>query len=141
VKVVLLVSLMVTALSSVVPSVPAQQLGYLPEMLGEWDIMYPGPDTMIRRDYRERLELRADGTYVWSPAPVWAVPTGRWGVFRSQDGVLRLCFETKAGDLRCQVLVLIDIPGSGWTFHWQRTRGDAVVFADRIFMASRSKPP
>lgn len=121
-------------------SVAAQELGYLEEVLGAWDIKYPGPDGMITEAYVERLELRRDGTYSWNPAPAWAPKTGKWGVVRTQDGKLRLCFEEKQGRLRCNYLVLMQIEKGGPFFlNWQRTRADAVVFTDRVFRADRPK--
>lgn len=118
----------------------AQELGYLEEVLGVWDVKYPGRDGMINEAYVERLELRCDGTYSWNPAPPWAPRTGKWGILKTQDRELRLCFEEKQGRLRCNYLVLMQLEKGGPFFlNWQRTRGDAVIFADRIFRADRPK--
>lgn len=95
---------------------------------------------MITGDHVERLELRRDGTYSWDPAPAWAHTTGKWGVMKTQDGGLRLCFEEKQGRFRCNYLVLMSLEKGRPVFlNWQRTRGDAVIFADRIFRANRPK--
>ncbi len=114
-------------------------LGYVDEMLGSWHVKYPGQDGMIDSSYHETLDLRADGTYRWSPVPRWARPSGHWGVVRTDDGYLRLCFEGIEGERRCNFLVLATLPGVLTTLNWQRSRGDAVVFADRIFRADRAQ--
>ena len=120
--------------------VAAPELGYIEEMFGSWNVKYPGPDGMIEQGYVERLDLRRDGTYYRDPLPAWASKTGRWGVVRTPDGTLRLCFEEKQGGLRCNYLVLIQVEKGGPFFlNWQRTHGKAVIFKDRIFFADRPK--
>lgn len=121
--------------------VTAEELGYIEEVLGLWEVKYPGPDGMINEDHVERLELRRDGTYVWNPPPAWARRTGKWGIVKARDGELRLCFEEKTTTrLRCNYLVLMQLErGAPFFLNWQRTRGDVVAFADRIFRADRPK--
>jgi hypothetical protein len=107
-------------------------------LLGAWEVKYPGPDEMIQDDYSERLELKGNGTFTWTPPPPWAMQTGNWSVEIRQDSTLRLCFENKWGGFRCHYLVLIQMRKGGPFFlHWTRTRGDVVIFADRIFRADR----
>lgn len=114
------------------------------EILGLWDVKYPGPDGMIIDSYSERLELKRDGTYIWNPSPSWAPKNGVWGVRKTPDGSLVLCFEeNNAFTLRCNYLVIISLPfkeGISIFLNWQRTHGDAVVFDDRIFRADRPTP-
>lgn len=117
----------------------ASGLGFLDAALGFWEVRYPGPDGMIIDENPEVLELRSDGSYTWSPPPSWAAQTGKWGVVRRQDGLM-LCFEEKAQGLRCNYLILSQFEKNGpVSMHWQRTAGDAVIFADRIFRADRPK--
>jgi hypothetical protein len=114
-------------------------LGYVETVLGVWHVKYPGNDGMIVSDYHEMLDFRPDGTYRWSPAPKWVKTSGRWGVVRTDEGYLRLCFEGITGARRCNFLVIFTLPGVSTSLNWQRSRGDAVVFADRIFRADRPK--
>lgn len=121
-------------------AITADALGYIDEAMGLWEVKYPGFDGMIRDDHVEWLELKGDGTYVWNPPPVWAPRIGKWGVTRTQEGHLKLCFEEKTKSLRCNFLVLTQFEKGGpFSLNWQRTCGDAVVFADRIFRADRPK--
>lgn len=107
-------------------------------LMGAWEVKYPGPDDMIQDDYSERLELKGDGTFSWNPAPAWAPKTGTWLVEQTHDNVLRLGFEDKWGHVRWNYLVLIQMKKGGPLFlNWQSTRGDVVIFADRIFRADR----
>ena len=119
-------------------NVGSQQLGLIEEALGHWDVKYPGPDEMIREDYTERLELKRNGTYAWDPPPAWAPRTGEWGVIKTEDGFLKLIFSDTHGRPRWGYLVLMKIGKDGCYFmNWTRTRGDAVIFADRIWRADR----
>ena len=118
----------------------SQELGLIEEAVGEWDVKYPGQDEMILEDYVERLELKRDGTYSWTPPPAWAARTGEWGVIKTEDGFLKLCFTDTHGRPRWGYLVLMKIGKDGPFFlNWQRTYGDAVIFADRIFRADRPR--
>ena len=119
---------------------PVQELGLIEAALGEWDIKYPGPDEMIREDYVEKLELKRDGTYSWNSPPTWAPRTGEWGIIKTEDGFLKLCFKDTHGRWRWGYLVLMKIGKVGSYFmNWTRTRGDAVLFADRIWRADRPR--
>lgn len=80
------VTLLMAAVFAGGTGVAAEELGYIEEVLGLWDVKYPGPDGMITEGYVERLELRRDGTYLWNPPPAWALKTGKWGVVKTQDG-------------------------------------------------------
>ena len=118
----------------------SQELGLIEEALGHWDVKYPGPDEMIREDYVEKLELKRDGTYSWDPPPGWAPKNGDWGVIKTEDGLLKLVFRDTHGRIRSGFLVLMKIGKDGPFFlNWQRTYGDAVIFADRIFRADRPR--
>lgn len=116
-------------------------LRYMEGLLGPWDVMYPSADGKIDKAYSERLVLRDDCTYSWNPAPPWAANIGRWTVMDTEDGLTRLCFEARGGSrFRCNYLVVIQFdPSETHFFNWTRTRGDAVIFTDRIFQATR--PP
>ena len=116
----------------------SQKTWIIEEALGNWEVKYPGPDGMIREDYTEKLELKRDGTYSWNPSPVWAPAVGEWGVVKTEDRLLKLCFKDMDERWRWGYLVLIKLGRSGTYFmNWTRTRGDAVIFADRIFRADR----
>ena len=123
------------------PSTQAEQeLGLIEAALGEWDIKYPGPDKMIREDYVEKLELKRDGTYSWKPPPAWSPGTGEWGIIKTEDGFLKLCFKDTHGRWRWGFLVLMKVGKVGPIFlNWQRTYGHAVIFADRIWRADRRR--
>lgn len=118
----------------------ADELGYIEELLGHWEIRYPGPDGMIVADYIESLELRIDGTFSWNPTPLWAKQNGRWGVTVDEEsGQIRLYFEERnGGTYRGNWLVLAALPLGGRTvvtLHWQRTCADGVVFDERVLVA------
>ena len=105
---------------------------------GAWEVKYPGPDAMIQDNYIEKLELKRDGTFTWIPTPAWAPKIGIWFVEITQDSTLRLGFEDKWGGFRSNYLVLMQMGKGGPFFlHWTRTRGDVVIFTDRIFRADR----
>src|ERR1019366_9944711 len=107
-------------------------------LLGHWEVQYPGADGMIVEDYIERLELRIDGTFSWTPTPLWARPQGRWGVTVDSDtGQMRLYIEERnGGGYRGNWLVLMRFGAdTEWMFHWQREGADAVVFDDRGLVA------
>src|ERR1035441_427420 len=93
----------------------AEELGYIEELLGHWEIRYPGPDGMIVADYIESLELRIDGTFSWHPTPLWAKQNGRWGVTVDEEsGQIRLYFEERnGGTYRGNWLVLAAVPLGG----------------------------
>ena len=115
-----------------------EEIGFIEEVLGPWDVRYPGPDDMIVLEYTERLELHPDGTFSWTPAPSWAASIGAWHMVRHSNGSMELCFEEANGGMRCQFLVLMRIhPQEPIFMNWQRTDGGAVVFRDRIFRADR----
>lgn len=118
-------------------------LAYFEDLLGTWEIRYPRANGLIREDYVERLELMDDGTFSWTPAPLWAKSGGRYGITQ-EAGRMRLYFEQRQRSvLRGNYLVIIEFPsedGTELTFHWQRTRHDGVVFSDRILMGRRPKP-
>jgi hypothetical protein len=115
----------------------SQGFGLIEEALGNWEVKYPGSDGMIREDYIERLDLKRDGTYRWEPSPVWAPGVGEWGVLKTEEG-LKLGFTDTHGRWRWGFLVLMKVGKDGAYFmNWTRTRGDAVIFADRIFRADR----
>jgi len=114
-----------------------EDLRYLDELLGVWEIGYPRPDGVINASsYAERLELRMDGTYSWTPSPLWARPAGKWGVLADPDtGEFKLYFETRRGGFRGEWLVITtfrDAAPEVRLIHWQRTVTQAVVFNDRI---------
>ena len=116
----------------------SKEVGLIEAALGDWDIKYPGPDEMIREDYVEKLQLKRDGTYLWNPPPLWALGRGEWVVIKTQDGLLKLGFTDRHGRWRWGYLVLMKLGKSETYFmNWTRTRGDAVIFADRIFRADR----
>ena len=113
-------------------------IGLIEEALGQWEVKYPGLDHMIQEDHVENLELKRDGTYTWNPPPVWASRTGEWGVIKTDEGFLKLVFRDLHGRVRSGFLVLMKIGKTGSVFlNWTRTRGDAVLFADRIWRAER----
>lgn len=115
-----------------------QEVGFIEAALGEWHVKYPGPDAMIQEDYVEKLELRRDGTYSWNPPPAWAPKTGVWGVIKTEEGFLKLCFKDTRGRSRWGFLVLMRVGKEGPLYlNWQRTYGHAVIFADRIWRADR----
>ena len=106
----------------------ADELGYIEELLGHWEIRYPGPDGMIVADYIESLELRIDGTFSWNPTPLWAKQNGRWGVTVDEEsGQIRLYFEERnGGTYRGNWLVLAAVPLGGHSvvmLHWHSARG------------------
>lgn len=114
-----------------------EDLHYLDELLGVWEIGYPGPDGVVDvSSYAQRLELRVDGTYSWTPSPLWARLAGRWGVIAdSTTGEFKLYFETRRGGFRGEWLVISifrDSTPEVRLMHWQRTVIQTVVFADRI---------
>lgn len=135
------------------PSNIRSQLFYFPVMIGPWDIFYGGEDGMLRNDFHETLELRGDGTFRWEPLPIWAKPDGQWGLLKDARWVRMkgenqpvnvggeaLCFEKSDGSFRCNYLVLVDLNRDGhWHMNWTRTRGDAVIFVDRLWSAFRPK--
>src|SRR2546425_1111508 len=86
-----------------------RELIYIEDILGPWDVKYPGLDGMIREDHVERLVLMRDGTYKWTPTPDWARSEGEWGITRTTElnDALILCLEQKAGPMRCHFLVVI----------------------------------
>lgn len=114
-------------------------LRYFDELLGHWEVRYPDRVGMLVVDYAEHLELRADGTYLWTPAPLWTKPKGRWGLAGNWEAnQLKLYFEEHRGTFRGQCLVLTDLKIGALTerfIHWQRTQYGAVVFEDRILAA------
>jgi len=76
----------------------AEELGYAEELLGQWEIWYPGPDGMINEGYVESPELRIDGRFSWNPTPLWAKPEGRWGItVKVGTRQMRLYFEERNG--------------------------------------------
>jgi hypothetical protein len=113
------------------------------ELLGRWKILYPGPDGLIREDHVEQLELRADGTYTWAPAPQWAKPAGRYGLTVEDDTRMNLYFEgQQAGTVRSHCLVFTELDVGSHieqAFHWQRTHHEGVVFLDRILTGRRPR--
>ena len=116
-----------------------QEVGLVEEALGDWDIKYPGSDGMIREDYIERLELRRDYTYTWSPPPAWAPSSGVWGVIKTKGG-LKLFFKDNYGRSRFGFLVFMSVEEKGpWYMSWTRTRGDIVICSDRIWRADRPR--
>ncbi len=116
-----------------------QEARYIEEILGEWNVKYPGVDGMIQEDRIENLQLRRDCTFSWNPPPVWAPSAGVWGVIKVPGG-LKLCFKDKHGRTRCGYLVLIPVKANGPYFmNWTRRRGDAVIFTDRIWRADRPR--
>ena len=117
-----------------------QEVGYIERALGDWDVKYPGPDEMIEEDYVEKLELKLDGTYTRDPPPVWAPRIGVWGVVKTEEGFLKLCFEDNRGRLRYGFLVLMKFgTGESYYMNWTRTRGDVIIWSDRIWRADRPK--
>jgi hypothetical protein len=95
---------------------------------------------MIVEDYIERLELSIDGTFSWTPTPLWARAQGRWGVtVDDHTGEMRLYFEERrGGGYRGNWLVLVTLrfgAHTELTMHWQRTYANAVVFDDRVLVA------
>ena len=115
-----------------------QEVGYIEAALGEWHVKYPGHDEMIVEDYVEKLELKRDGTYSWNPSPAWAPSSGVWGVIKTADGLLKLCFRDTRGRSRWGYLVLMRIgTGESYYMNWTRTRGDVIIWADRIWRADR----
>ena len=117
-----------------------QEVGYIEAALGEWHVKYPGHDEMIVEDYVEKLELKRDGTYSWNPPPAWAPSSGVWGVIKTEDGFLKLCFQDTRGRSRSGFLVLMKVGTDGPIYlNWQRTYGHAVIWADRIWRADRPK--
>ena len=120
--------------------VESLEVGLIEEILGLWDVKYPGPDYMIREDYVERLELKRDGTYCWNPPPVWAPRRGGWRVLKTHEGLLALCLLDIHNRLRWGYLVVMAVGANGpYYLNWTRTRGDAVIFADRIWRADRPR--
>jgi hypothetical protein len=112
------------------------------ELMGRWEIRYPGADGMIIKDYAELLELRPDGTFSWNPTPLWAKPEGRWGVTRKTGTQqIKLYFEERSGQrFRSQWVVFTTIRFGERelrAIHWQRKHYGAVVFDDRIFTGRR----
>jgi hypothetical protein len=117
-----------------------QEVGFIEGALGKWNVKYPGHDEMILEDYVERLELKRDGTYTWDPTPVWAPGSGVWGVVRTEEGFLKLCFKDTRGRTRSGFLVLMKVGTDGPIFlNWQRNYGHAVIFSDRIWRGDRPK--
>ena len=117
-----------------------ENLGYVDELLGLWEVRYPGADGMIVEDHVERLELRIGGTFAWDPTPLWAKQGGRWGItVDDKSRHIRLYFqERNGGTYRGNWLVLATLPLGGHSvvmLHWQRTFADAVVFDDRVLVA------
>ncbi len=116
----------------------AEDLRYHDELLGNWEICYPGPDGKLHLGYVESLELRADGHFSWNPTPLWVKPEGRWGVATDADtGSWKLYFEERRGvSFRGANLVITNFVVGGTQelrMHWQRTCSGAVVFEDRIW--------
>ena len=86
------------------------------------------------------MELKLDGTYTWNPPPVWAPRIGVWGVVKTEEGFLKLCFEDNRGRLRYGFLVLMKFgTGESYYMNWTRTRGDVIIWSDRIWRADRPK--
>jgi hypothetical protein len=130
------------------------ELGYTADILGSWDVKYPGPDGMIREDHVEHLVLMRGGTYKWTPTPDWARSEGRWGITRATDlnDALILCLEQKAGPMRCHFLVLTFSRDTleYWNWHCKVVNlvhadgrkefaPTAVLFSERILRADRPK--
>ena len=116
------------------------ELGYVEALLGHWEVQYPGADGMIVEDYIERLELSIDGTFSWTPTPLWARAQGRWGITVDDDTEhMRLYIEMRnGGSYRGNWLVLVTLrfgAHTELTMHWQRTYANAVVFDDRVLVA------
>lgn len=117
-----------------------QELGYIEAALGEWDVKYPGHDDMIVDDYVERLELNRDGTYTWNPPPAWVPRIGVWGIVKTADGWLKLCFKDTRGRIRWGYLVLMKVGKDESSYmNWTRTRGDVIIWTDRMWRADRPK--
>ena len=117
-----------------------QEAGYIEEILGLWDVKYPGSDGLILESHIERVEFRRDCTYTWRPTPAWASETGEFGIIKTEDGFLKLGIKDTHGRWRWGYLVLMKIGKVGSYFmNWTRTRGDAVLFADRIWRADRPR--
>jgi hypothetical protein len=93
---------------------------------------------MINRSYAEHLELRPDGTFSWTPTPIWVKAEGRWGITGDPKKQLKLHIEERhSGSFRSEWLVVTPFKlkdTEELIIHWQRTVFDAVVFADRILV-------
>lgn len=126
------------------------QFGYVQQLLGEWDIVYPDDGAIADGATRERLVVRGDGTYTWHPAPEWAKPVGRWAVRIEPDldDAMVLGFESKIGAPRCHVLILVRMPATPLYWVWQRTLAvivhpdgreeidrNTVLFSERVLLA------
>lgn len=135
-----------TFLGHAVGAVPertsTKDLGCYEWLLGSWEIRYPDQRGMIQEDYLEQLELGADLRYRWHPAPLWAKPSGYYGVTRLEEG-LKLYFEQRGSrPMRGNHLVPIAIgtsEGNVIALNWQRKFNHAVVFSDRVFVARRPR--
>src|SRR5712691_8355183 len=98
-----------------------RELLYSEDMLGPWDVKYQGLDGAIREDHVERLVLRRNGTYKWTPTPDWARSEGEWGIIRTTElnGALILCLEQKEGPMRCHFLILTYVRDTPAYWNWQ----------------------
>jgi hypothetical protein len=113
---------------------------YLDELIGLWEIRYP--ELEAAGDYVELLELKPDGTFSWSPNPIWAKPGGRWGVtHKVGTQEIKLHFQRRKDDHyrgECLVFTTLNLGDSTVrAIHWQRTQYGAVVFADRIWVGRK----
>jgi hypothetical protein len=115
----------------------AEDLHYLDELLGCWEIRYPGKDGMIVKSHVESLELKVDGTFSWNPTPLWVKPEGRWSIAGNpQTQQMKLYIEQRKGHtFRGEWLVLTTLrfeEREERMIHWQRTQYEGVVFKDRV---------
>jgi hypothetical protein len=113
---------------------------YIDEMLGHWEVKYPGADGVIVESYVEALQLKIDGTFSWTPTPIWAQPGGRWRLAFVGAEWMRLEIEQRRGGYRSNWLVVIAaLPTQELILNWQRPCADAVVFTDRVLVARRDR--
>jgi len=115
----------------------ADEARYTPDaMCRKWAIKYPDEAGDIDDSYCELLILSGDGSYSWTPPPEWAAETGRWWVTRHWPDNLVLTFQPEHKPAQGHFVVPIRYKKDGPVhLNWQRTRGDAVLFDDRIWRA------
>ncbi|MGD2069820.1 MAG: hypothetical protein PVI57_14210 [Gemmatimonadota bacterium] len=115
-----------------------EELGPVEELVGHWQIGYPDEEGMIGGPRRSALHLRRDGSYLWDSPLSWARPDGEWGVVRRGPGIHGIFVETPDGETIEHYLVMTQIVAEAPPrMHWQLTRWEAVVFADRVLVADR----
>ncbi len=106
---------------------------------GPWIVYECGADGMANEQPSDWLDLAEDGSFAMRPLPVGIRPfRGTWSVGRGKNGWPRIRFAAATGPL-AELYVVLARTGDGEPpfMNWQRTRGGAVIFEDRVARCHR----